>query len=143
MMLAAGCVTVLAGPIYAQTDTHQMQVSRLAEILGALHHLREICGNNERQLWRDQMVELLEVEAPNTLTRTRMTDAFNRGYNDFRRTYSTCTASAKTVATRFFHEGGKISNSLSTHLRGEMEEAQKKLSTTSKKTPKPKPNQGG
>ena len=142
-LLAAGCVALLASPVYGQTDTHQIQISRLSEILGALHHLREICGNNERQLWRDQMVELLEIENPNSLLRARMTEAFNRGFNDFRRTYSTCTVSAKTVSTRFFQEGGRISKDLSSHLQIELDAAAQKPAGSAPKATKSTENQGG
>ena len=142
-LLVAGCIAVLAGPGYGQTDTHQVQISRLSEILGALHHLREICGNNERQLWRNQMVELLEIEDPDSLLRSRMTEAFNRGFNDFRRTYSTCTASAKTVSTRFFQEGGRISKDLSAHLQIELDAAAKKPADSMPKATKSTENQGG
>ena len=35
---------------------------RLAEILGALHYLRTLCGTNEGQKWRGEMQALLEAE---------------------------------------------------------------------------------
>ena len=43
---------------------------RLAEMLGALHYLRELCGAKEGSLWRDQMQELIEKEEPDE-TRAR------------------------------------------------------------------------
>jgi len=36
---------------------------RLAEILGALHYLRTLCGANEGNKWRDQMSALIDAEA--------------------------------------------------------------------------------
>jgi uncharacterized protein (TIGR02301 family) len=46
----------------APYDDHLM---RLAEILGALHHLRPLCGaSDEAQTWRDQMTALVEAEQP-------------------------------------------------------------------------------
>ena len=40
-------------------------LQRLAEILGALHYLRNICGANEGQKWRNEMQNLVDGEAPN------------------------------------------------------------------------------
>ena len=39
-------------------------LQRLAEILGALHYLRALCGANEGQKWRDEMQALIDAEAP-------------------------------------------------------------------------------
>src|SRR5262245_40837844 len=39
-------------------------LQRLAEILGALHYLRAICGANEGQKWRNEMQSLVDAEAP-------------------------------------------------------------------------------
>ena len=55
------------------------QLLRLAEILGAIHHLRDICGFDEGQLWREKMLELLEVEDPPGQFRARMIASFNTG----------------------------------------------------------------
>ena len=37
------------------------ELQRLAEILGALHYLRGICGNNEGNKWRSEMQALLDL----------------------------------------------------------------------------------
>jgi len=49
--LAAAGVTVRAEPGVAPFDG---SLQRLAEILGALHYLRNICGANEGQKWRSR-----------------------------------------------------------------------------------------
>ena len=35
---------------------------RLSEILGAVHYLRELCGAEEGQQWRERMSELVQSE---------------------------------------------------------------------------------
>ena len=67
---------------------------RLAEILGALHYLRALCGANEGQKWRDEMQALLDAEAPSGDRRNRLVANFNRGYRGFQQTYRTCTPAA-------------------------------------------------
>ena len=85
---------------------------RLCEVLGAVHYLRELCGANDGQLWRDRMRELMEAEGSSALRRAKLTRSFNNGYRSYSRTYSACTASAQTAITRFLAEGADIADSL-------------------------------
>ncbi|NND49223.1 MAG: TIGR02301 family protein [Rhizobiales bacterium] len=97
---------------------------RLAEILGAIHHLRDICGANEGQLWREKMLEMLEAEAPPGQFRARLIAAFNNGFRGYRRTYSSCTASAKTAENRFLTEGSELATGLTDTLAASLAEAE-------------------
>src|SRR5436309_8545774 len=83
-------------------------LQRLAEILGALHYLRGICGANEGQKWRNEVQALIDAEAPSGDRRTRMVASFNRGYRGFQQTYRTCTPAADLVIRRYLEEGSKI-----------------------------------
>ncbi|WP_083226648.1 TIGR02301 family protein [Methyloligella halotolerans] len=85
---------------------------RLAEILGALHYLRELCGADEGQLWRQQMEELVKSEGTTAVRRARLVNSFNDGYRGFRRTYRNCNPSATTAIDRFTDEGAKIALAL-------------------------------
>ena len=85
---------------------------RLAEILGSLHYLRNICGANEGQKWRNQMQALVDAETPGGDRRARMIASFNRGYRGFQQTYRTCTPAANTTIRRYLGEGSKISRDL-------------------------------
>ncbi len=87
-------------------------LQRLAEILGALHYLRGICGANDGQRWRNEMQALLDAEAPNGERRTRLQVRFNRGYRGFQQTYRTCTPAADVVIRRYLDEGAKIAREI-------------------------------
>ena len=87
-------------------------LQRLAEILGALHYLRGICGSNEGLKWRNEMQALIDAETPSGDRRTRMIAGFNRGYNGFQQTYRTCTPAATVAIRRYVEEGAKISRDL-------------------------------
>jgi uncharacterized protein (TIGR02301 family) len=87
-------------------------LQRLAEILGALHYLRGICGSNEGGKWRNEMEALIAAETPSGERRTRMIAGFNRGYNGFQQTYRTCTPAAVVAIRRYIDEGAKISRDL-------------------------------
>ena len=85
---------------------------RLAEILGAVHYLRELCSANEGLYWRERMKELLDAEGSSAIRRARLTRSFNQGYRSYSRTYITCTPSAQTAISRFLAEGAHISDGL-------------------------------
>ena len=87
-------------------------LQRLAEILGALHYLRGICGANEGQKWRNEMQALLDAEAPSGDRRNRLQVRFNRGYRSFQQTYRTCTPAADLVIRRYLDEGAKIAREI-------------------------------
>jgi uncharacterized protein (TIGR02301 family) len=92
-------VLALAGtPAHAQRGGTQApapfdgSLQRLAEIMGALHYLRGLCGANEGQKWRQEVQALIDAEAPSGDRRARMVASFNRGYRGFQQTYRTCTS---------------------------------------------------
>ena len=85
---------------------------RLSELLGAVHFLRELCGNNDGQLWREKMRELLDAEGSSALRKARLTRSFNNGYRSYSRTYTSCTPSAQTAVGRFITEAAEIAENL-------------------------------
>ena len=97
-----------------QPAPYDDQLVRLSEVLGAIHYLRNLCGADEDQTWRDQMQKLLEAEDPSTARRARFVDGFNRGYRGFQRTHATCTDASRLLADRFVSEGAQISSQIAT-----------------------------
>jgi len=87
---------------------YNRQMMRLSEILGALHYLRELCGANEGQFWREQMQELIAKEEPTQERTAQMIARFNQGFRGFRETYRECTPSAITANDRYIDEGAKL-----------------------------------
>lgn len=88
------------------------ELERLAEILGALHYLRAVCGANEGQKWRNEMQALLDAETPKGERRARLMASFNRGYRSFQQTYRACTPAANLVIRRYLTEGAKIAREI-------------------------------
>ena len=91
---------------------YDAQLFRLAEILGTLHYLRELCGANEGQVWREQMRELVSSEGSSALRRAKLVESFNRGYRDYSRTYRTCTQPALVAIQRFMDQAAAISDGM-------------------------------
>jgi uncharacterized protein (TIGR02301 family) len=96
----------------ADSKPYDDRLMRLSEILGAVHYLRELCGANEGQAWRDRMRELMDAEGSTALRRAKLTRSFNSGYRSYSRTYNSCTPSAQTAISRFLAEGAEIADGL-------------------------------
>src|SRR6516164_7993522 len=101
VVAAASAGIAQSGLAPPDTKPYDDRLMRLSEVLGAVHYLRELCGANDGQLWRDKMRELMEAEGSSALRRARLTRSFNKGYYGYSRTYKACTASAQTAVTRF------------------------------------------
>jgi uncharacterized protein (TIGR02301 family) len=115
LLLGAATVSGAAAQVAIMTpDTrpYDERLMRLSEILGAVHYLRELCGANDGQAWRDRMKELMDAEGSTALRRAKLTRSFNNGYRSYSRTYNSCTPSAQTAISRFLAEGAEIADAL-------------------------------
>ena len=104
----------LATPAFAATDgkPYDERLMRLAELLGAIHYLRELCSANDGQAWRERMNDLLDAEGATALRRAKLSRSFNQGYRSYSRTYLSCTPSAQTTIAKFLGEGAQLSDGL-------------------------------
>lgn len=91
------------------------QLIRLAEILGSLHYLRNLCGESGYE-WRDRMQALLDAEDPGEERRARFVASFNRGYRTFESTYASCTDSAIEAISRYMKEGEALTRDTATRF---------------------------
>jgi len=116
LMLGLGLLAGITHPAGAQLNAdnrpYDDKLLRLSEILGAIHYLRELCGTQEGQIWREQMQELINSEGTTAIRRAKLVKEFNKGYRGYRRTYRYCTEPAKVAADRFTEEGVAISEVL-------------------------------
>lgn len=87
---------------------YRQELKRLAEILGAVHYLRALCGAEEGEKWRAQMEALLVAEEPGPNWRAQLVEEFNRGYRTFERSYRRCTDSAMLATQRYMDEGAEL-----------------------------------
>jgi uncharacterized protein (TIGR02301 family) len=111
--LAAALAAAVA-PVRAEVAAAPFDGSlqRLAEILGALHYLRNLCGANEGLKWRNEMQAIIDAEAPSGDRRARMIASFNRGYRGYQQSYRQCTPAADVVIRRYLEEGSKIAREM-------------------------------
>ncbi|CDX33310.1 conserved exported hypothetical protein [Mesorhizobium plurifarium] len=112
-LAACLAVSVAAAPPPARAAEAPFEpgLMRLAEVLGSLHFLRNLCGEKGDQ-WRIQMEKLLESENPDPDRRARFIASFNRGYRSFSGTYTQCTPSATAAIARYMKEGETLSRDI-------------------------------
>jgi uncharacterized protein (TIGR02301 family) len=101
----------LAAPARAVEAPFEPQLLRLAEVLGSLHYLRNLCGE-EGNRWRSEMEKLLTTENPDPNRRARFVASFNRGYRSFDGVYVNCTASATAAIGRYMKEGEALTRDI-------------------------------
>ena len=100
------------------TVPYEPQLLRLAEILGSLAFLRDLCGAGDADKWRAQMAALLSAEGATEARKERMAGAFNKGFRGFEQTYRTCTPNAQLVITRYVDEGERIAHDIASRYGG-------------------------
>ena len=110
---AALCLAAVGGPAAAAEAPFEQPLLRLAEVLGSLHYLRNLCGE-KGDTWRKEMEQLLTIENPGPERRARFIASFNRGYRSFDGVYISCTPSASEAIGRYTREGEALSRDIAT-----------------------------
>ncbi|WP_132518054.1 TIGR02301 family protein [Rhizobium sp. BK376] len=128
--LLLSALVVAAGPAFAQPKADTATVAtpppdierpapydddllRLAEVLGSVHYLRNLCNPGKEDHWRAEMQQLLDSETKDEPKRKeRLTAAFNRGYRSFASVYTDCTQQAIVAEERYRNEGATLATEI-------------------------------
>lgn len=107
-----------APPAAEPPPAYEPQLLRLAEIMGALAFLRDLCPPRDGEAWRGRMAALLEAEAASGQRRERLAGAFNRGFRGFELTSRDCTPAAEAAIARYIEEGARLTREISSRYGG-------------------------
>ncbi|MCU0884311.1 MAG: TIGR02301 family protein [Beijerinckiaceae bacterium] len=107
-----------AAPVEPAPTAYEPDMLRLAEVIGSLAFLRQLCGGAEAPAWRQRMTELLDAEGTTPGRRERLAGAYNRGFRGFALTYRTCTAAAGEATARLSADGERLSRILAGRFGG-------------------------
>lgn len=99
-----------AAAVEGPPPPYDTDLLRLAEILGALAYLEELCASKPPGDWSAKMQALMEAEATTKTRKERLAGSYNRGFRDYERTYHGCTHNAQAVIRRFLAEGGRLAH---------------------------------
>lgn len=105
---SAAAAQQVSGPPY------ENQMIQLAETLGSLHYLTNLCDKKNAQ-WRDQMNAMLVAEKADTTRRKNLIARFNTSYRSYADSYSQCTVQALKAIDRFKLQGEKLTAGLIAH----------------------------
>ena len=95
---------------------YEVQLTRLAEVLGSIQYLRTLCGVPASD-WRASMQQLLDTDTANEpKRREKLTAAFNRGYRSFAAVHTSCTDAARTAEERYRNEGATLATEIATRF---------------------------
>jgi uncharacterized protein (TIGR02301 family) len=97
---------------------YEPQMERLAERLGTLALMRDLCRDGDAAQFRDRMAALLDAEARTPSARDRLAGAFNRGVGGYAATYRSCTPSARLVIVRTLAEADRLTRDLASRYGG-------------------------
>ncbi|MBL0371171.1 TIGR02301 family protein [Rhizobium sp. KVB221] len=99
-------------PVEEKPAPYDDRLLRMAEILGSVHYLRNLCNGRETE-WRQLMTDLLAEETRNEPKRAAaLTAGFNRGYRSFAATYTKCTPQAVAAEGKYRAEGATLASEI-------------------------------
>jgi uncharacterized protein (TIGR02301 family) len=94
---------------YSKPPPYEDRLLRLAEILGSVQYLRDLCSGESETVWREGMQALLDSETANEPQRREaLTAGYNRGFRAFASVYASCTDAARVVEDRYRREGATL-----------------------------------
>ena len=111
ILVIAFWLGILPPALSAQDAPYEGKMLRIAEVLGSLHYLRNLCGETSNE-WRERMDAIIAAEKPDEAERLRLVSSFNHGYRAFSDNYVRCTSSALAAIDRYMKEGESLSNEL-------------------------------
>ena len=95
-----------SAPAPNSTPPYEDRLHRVAELVGSLHYITNLCGTAKNDQFRIKMQEFIEAETLNEpLRRKLLISKYNKGYRAFASVYTSCTDSAKLVETNYRTEG--------------------------------------
>ncbi|MCY0147612.1 TIGR02301 family protein [Hoeflea sp. G2-23] len=88
---------------------YEARLLRLAEILGSVQYLRNLCNPDGETAWRETMQALLDSETVGEeARREHLTGGYNRGFRAFAAVYTSCTDAARLAEERYRREGATL-----------------------------------
>jgi len=96
---------------------YEPQLLRLAELLGSLAYLRDLCGLGDSAEFRAKMAALLDAESLEQ-RRNLLAGAYNKGFRDYATSYRVCGPAANAVIERYLNETARLAADLASRYGG-------------------------
>ena len=106
------CALAITLPSHSHaTPPFASELERLAEIMGSLQFLTELCAEEE-QPWRAEMTALIAAAEGTEAWRMRVADRYNLGYTSFAAIYRDCTPAAIEAISRYRQRGAILAEEI-------------------------------
>jgi uncharacterized protein (TIGR02301 family) len=105
-------------PDSSSAAPYEPDLLRLSEIIGALAYLRNLCGAQDGDRWREEMSTLLAAQGDSKMQRERLAGAYNKGFRDYEIIYHSCTPNAHAVISSYLAEGSKLTRDVTSRYGG-------------------------
>jgi uncharacterized protein (TIGR02301 family) len=112
-------LVALAAPAAAQSPAQGEILTKLAEVLGQSHALRQACAGVGDQYWRARMMRLMDLERPKGPLEGELKAAFNDGYASRRRMFPVCTPATRRAEMTAAARGRALAQALAQGTRGD------------------------
>ncbi len=110
--------TQQAKPAPDEPPPYEPQLLRMAEVIGALSYLRDLCGDGDGDAFRAKFTGLMETEGNTPARKETLAGAFNRGLQGYELTYHACTPAARQIVTRYLDEAARLARDIANRYGG-------------------------
>jgi uncharacterized protein (TIGR02301 family) len=105
-------------PTRPEAAPYEADLLRLAELMGALTYLRDLCHDGDGEKFRDSLTRLIEADTRAAEAKEQMAGAFNRGLEGYRLTYRLCTSNARAAIDAYLEETQRIAKDIAARYGG-------------------------
>jgi len=105
-------------PTRPEAAPYEADLLRLAELMGALSYLRDLCHDGDGQKFRESVSKLIEADTRAAEAKDQMAGAFNRGFEGYRLTYRLCTSNARAAIDAYLEETQRLAKDIAARYGG-------------------------
>jgi uncharacterized protein (TIGR02301 family) len=107
-----------APPPRVEAPPYEGDMLRLAELMGALAYLRDLCHEGDGAEFRGRMAHLIESDPRPQEAKDQLAGAFNRGFEGYRLTYRVCTGNARDAMAGYLDETQRLARDVAARYGG-------------------------
>ena len=101
-----------------EAPPYEGDLLRLAELMGALAYLSDLCHDGDGAAFREKVSQLIASDPRPQPARDMLAGAFNRGFEGYRLTYRVCTSNARSTIAAYLDETERIARDVAGNYRG-------------------------
>jgi len=105
-------------PTRVAPPPYEADLLRLAELMGSLAYLRDLCHDGDGAEFRRRIAGLIDADPRPQEEKDQLAGAFNRGFDGYRLTYRTCTSNARATIAAYLTESERLAKAVAARYGG-------------------------